>query len=84
MGGGLVTSPLLMSYPAALHVTARAVSGDPVATAVFVHGSLDRGESFRRVMRRLPDVTTVVPTTGAATRVPEAGARWDWAGISRT
>jgi len=57
--GGLVLSGLLMSYPAALHVTARAVSGDPVATAVFVHGSLDRGESFRRVMRRLPDVTTV-------------------------
>jgi pimeloyl-ACP methyl ester carboxylesterase len=57
--GGLVLSGLLMSYPAALHVTARAASGDPVATAVFVHGSLDRGESFRRVMRRLPDVTTV-------------------------
>jgi pimeloyl-ACP methyl ester carboxylesterase len=30
-----------------------------VATVVFVHGSLDRGDSFRRVMRRLPDVTTV-------------------------
>ncbi len=26
---------------------------------VFVHGSLDRGDSFRRVMRRLPDVTAV-------------------------
>ena len=26
---------------------------------MFVHGSLDRGESFRRVMRRLPDVTSV-------------------------
>ncbi len=24
-----------------------------------VHGSLDRGESFRRVMRRLPDLTVV-------------------------
>jgi pimeloyl-ACP methyl ester carboxylesterase len=47
-----------MSYPAALHVTARP-SLDPVATVVFVHGSLDRGDSFRRVMRRLPDVTAV-------------------------
>jgi pimeloyl-ACP methyl ester carboxylesterase len=47
-----------MSYPAALHVTER-VAPDPVATVVFVHGSLDRGDSFRRVMRRLPDVTAV-------------------------
>jgi pimeloyl-ACP methyl ester carboxylesterase len=30
-----------------------------VATVVFVHGSLDRGDSFRRVMRRLPDVTAI-------------------------
>jgi pimeloyl-ACP methyl ester carboxylesterase len=57
--GGLVASGLLMSYPAALHVTARPASSDGAATAVFVHGSLDRGESFRRVMRRLPEVTTV-------------------------
>jgi pimeloyl-ACP methyl ester carboxylesterase len=54
----LLASGLLMSYPAALHVTARPAA-DPVATVVFVHGSLDRGDSFRRVMRRLPDVTTV-------------------------
>jgi pimeloyl-ACP methyl ester carboxylesterase len=47
-----------MSYPAALHVTARPVP-DGAATVVFVHGSLDRGDSFRRVMRRLPDVTAV-------------------------
>lgn len=47
-----------MSYPAALHLTARPAT-DPVATVVFVHGSLDRGDSFRRVMRRLPDVTAV-------------------------
>ena len=47
-----------MSYPAALHVTARPAV-DPVATVVFVHGSLDRGDSFRRVMRRLPDMTAV-------------------------
>jgi pimeloyl-ACP methyl ester carboxylesterase len=30
-----------------------------VATVVFVHGSLDRGDSFRRVMRRLPDMTAI-------------------------
>jgi pimeloyl-ACP methyl ester carboxylesterase len=67
-----------MSYPSALHVTARAASDDRgadgdgdgdgdgdesrnggSATVVFVHGSLDRGESFRRVMRRLPDVKAV-------------------------
>ena len=29
------------------------------ATVVFVHGSLDRGESFRRVMRRLPELAVV-------------------------
>jgi pimeloyl-ACP methyl ester carboxylesterase len=57
-----------MSYPSALHLTARAASdgggdrgegGEGAATVVFVHGSLDRGDSFRRVMRRLPDVTAV-------------------------
>jgi len=47
-----------MSYPAALHVTARPAPHG-AATVVFVHGSLDRGDSFRRVMRRLPDVTAV-------------------------
>ena len=58
----MVASGLLMSYPSALHVTARAATGDGgegAPTVVFVHGSLDRGESFRRVMRRLPDVTAV-------------------------
>ena len=33
MGGGLLASGLLMSYPAALHVTARPAP-DPVATVV--------------------------------------------------
>jgi pimeloyl-ACP methyl ester carboxylesterase len=47
-----------MSYPAALHVTARPAQ-EATATVVFVHGSLDRGDSFRRVMRRLPDMTAV-------------------------
>ena len=58
MGGGLLASDLLMTYPAALHLTARPAP-DGAATVVFVHGSLDRGDSFRRVMRRLPDVTAV-------------------------
>jgi pimeloyl-ACP methyl ester carboxylesterase len=48
-----------MSYPAALHVMARPAAVGGAATVVFVHGSLDRGESFRRVMRRLPDVAAV-------------------------
>ena len=48
-----------MSYPAALHVLSRPAPAPGAATVVFVHGSLDRGESFRRAMRRLPDLTTV-------------------------
>jgi pimeloyl-ACP methyl ester carboxylesterase len=55
----LVASGLPMSYPAALHVTLRPAPEPGAATVVFVHGSLDRGESFRRVMRRLPDVAVV-------------------------
>ena len=49
-----------MTYPAALHCTARPASAPGAPTIVFVHGSLDRGDSFRRVMRRLPDLATVV------------------------
>ncbi len=48
-----------MSYPAALHLLSRPAQAPGAATVVFVHGSLDRGESFRRVMRRLPELTTV-------------------------
>ncbi len=48
-----------MPYPAALQILTRPASAPGVATVVFVHGSLDRGESFRRVMRRLPDLTPV-------------------------
>jgi pimeloyl-ACP methyl ester carboxylesterase len=48
-----------MGYPAGLHILERA-GADPAAPAVvLVHGSLDRGESFRRVMRRLPELTVV-------------------------
>jgi pimeloyl-ACP methyl ester carboxylesterase len=47
-----------MSYPAALHVLTRpAAPGAP--RVIFVHGSLDRGESFRRAMRRLPEYSTL-------------------------
>jgi pimeloyl-ACP methyl ester carboxylesterase len=54
-----------MSYPADLHLIARPAAdpADPVVppdpAVILVHGSLDRAESFRRVMRRLPDVTVV-------------------------
>jgi len=48
-----------MTYPAALHVMSRPGAASGAATVVFVHGSLDRGDSFRRVMRRLPEHTTL-------------------------
>ena len=48
-----------MGYPAGLHILERAGSAPGAPTAVFVHGSLDRAESFRRVMRRLPDLAIV-------------------------
>ena len=57
--GRAVSSPLLMGYPAGLHILERAGSAPGAPTAVFVHGSLDRAESFRRVMRRLPDLAIV-------------------------
>ncbi len=47
-----------MSYPAALHVLTRQAAPE-APTVIFVHGSLDRGESFRRAMRRLPDYSTL-------------------------
>ena len=54
-----VASALPMSYPAALHFTTRPASTPGAGTVVFVHGSLDRGDSFRRAMRRLPEFTTL-------------------------
>ncbi len=48
-----------MTYPAALHFTTRPASAPGAATVVFVHGSLDRGDSFRLAMRRLPEFATV-------------------------
>ena len=48
-----------MGYPAGLHILERAGPEPGAAAVVFVHGSLDRGESFRRAMRRLPDLTVV-------------------------
>jgi pimeloyl-ACP methyl ester carboxylesterase len=49
-----------MSYPAALSVVTRPAPEPGAATVIFVHGSLDRGESFRRVMRRLPELGIVL------------------------
>jgi pimeloyl-ACP methyl ester carboxylesterase len=48
-----------MSYPSGLHVIERPAIPPGGPTVVLVHGSLDRAESFRRVMRRLPDVAIV-------------------------
>lgn len=48
-----------MSYPAALHFTPRPAPTPGVATVVFVHGSLDRGDSFRLAMRRLSELATI-------------------------
>jgi pimeloyl-ACP methyl ester carboxylesterase len=44
-----------MTYPAALHFTPRPTAEPGAGTVVFVHGSLDRGDSFRLAMRRLPE-----------------------------
>jgi pimeloyl-ACP methyl ester carboxylesterase len=51
-----------MRSPAALHVLSRPASTAGTGhsgSVIFVHGSLDRAESFRRVMRRLPELTTI-------------------------
>jgi pimeloyl-ACP methyl ester carboxylesterase len=48
-----------MSYPSGLHLIDRPADRDGAPTLVLVHGSLDRAESFRRVMRRLPEVHIV-------------------------
>jgi len=48
-----------MRSPAGLHVAERPAATPGGPAVVLVHGSLDRGESFRRVMRRLPEATVV-------------------------
>jgi pimeloyl-ACP methyl ester carboxylesterase len=48
-----------MGYPAGLHIIERAGAAPEGPAVVLVHGSLDRAESFRRAMRRLPELTTV-------------------------
>jgi pimeloyl-ACP methyl ester carboxylesterase len=48
-----------MSYPAALHFTTRPAATPGAGTVVFVHGSLDRGDSFRLAMRRLSEFSTL-------------------------
>ena len=49
-----------MGFPAGLHVVERPATDPGSPTLVFVHGSLDRAESFRRVMRRLPELSIVI------------------------
>jgi pimeloyl-ACP methyl ester carboxylesterase len=48
-----------MSSPAALNIITRPGPSADAPTVIFVHGSLDRGESFVRVMRRMPEATTI-------------------------
>jgi pimeloyl-ACP methyl ester carboxylesterase len=48
-----------MAYPSGLHIVERPGADPAAPTVVLVHGSLDRGESFRRVMRRLPELNLV-------------------------
>jgi pimeloyl-ACP methyl ester carboxylesterase len=48
-----------MIHPSGLHLIAQRATAPDAPTVIFVHGSLDRAESFRRVMRRLPDVDIV-------------------------
>jgi pimeloyl-ACP methyl ester carboxylesterase len=48
-----------MGYPAGLHLIQRPAADPGAPTVVLVHGSLDRAESFRRVMRRLPEFNLV-------------------------
>jgi len=54
---GMVTVP--MSFPAGFHIEQRSAASPTGQSVILVHGSLDRAESFRRVMRRLPDVDVV-------------------------
>ena len=48
-----------MGYPAGLQLIERPGAAAGAPTVVLVHGSLDRAESFRRVMRRLPEFGVV-------------------------
>jgi pimeloyl-ACP methyl ester carboxylesterase len=48
-----------MGYPAGLHFIERPAPGPDAPTVILVHGSLDRAESFRRVMRRLPEMSVL-------------------------
>jgi len=48
-----------MSSPAALNIITRPGPSADAPTVILVHGSLDRRDSFGRVMRRLPEATTI-------------------------
>ena len=62
-----------MGYPAGLHILERAGSAPGAPAVVLVHGSLDRAESFRRVMRRLPDLAIVAYDRRGYQRSRDAG-----------
>jgi pimeloyl-ACP methyl ester carboxylesterase len=53
----IVTSPMI--HPSGLNLIVQPAASPEAPTVIFVHGSLDRAESFRRVMRRLPDLDVV-------------------------
>jgi pimeloyl-ACP methyl ester carboxylesterase len=48
-----------MGYPAGIHIIEREGVAPDAPAVVLTHGSLDRAESFRRAMRRLPALTIV-------------------------
>jgi pimeloyl-ACP methyl ester carboxylesterase len=62
-----------MTSPAGFHVIERLAADPATPSVILVHGSLDRAESFQRVMRRLSDLTTVAYDRRGYQRSREAG-----------
>jgi len=62
-----------MGYPAGLHLIARPAADPSAPACILVHGSLDRAESFQRVMRRLPDMTLLAYDRRGYQRSRDAG-----------
>ncbi len=58
-GSETVASALPMTFPTGIFVIDRPAPDLDAPTVILVHGSLDRAESFRRVLRRLPDLSVV-------------------------
>jgi pimeloyl-ACP methyl ester carboxylesterase len=48
-----------MTFPTGIFVIDRPAPDQDAPTVILVHGSLDRAESFRRVFRRLPELSIV-------------------------